>query len=208
MVVLHPQHFLPNGAGFLVNSLQDDSLTSKVYVVAEDGALRVGKKASDQRLVCFAGPEHRAPEGVLNPLLVAINAEMAFRRFKRTPHPVCQEYSELIDLTIELVKKIYFQPVVDIAFKEIGEIRSARNIAVEAARDGDVHMGSVDEFGAKTREGEDRTITRRDARRFSRTGRVVERPDPGASHDKTIEYCQYLMSGRGTTPRFLSSFVV
>jgi len=95
---------------------------------------------------------------------------MAFRRFKRAPHPLCQEYDELIDLTIELVKKIYFQPLVDIAWKEIEETRSTRNIAVEAARvAGDVHMGSVDE------DREDKIITRRDGR-YSRTGRVVARP--------------------------------
>jgi len=196
---LHPQHFLPNGAGFLVGSVQEDgSLSNKVYVIAEDGALRVGKQIGDQRLPCFAGPQLRAPTNILNPLLVAINAEMAFRRFRRTPHPpVCQEYEELIDLTIELVKRIYFQPLVDIVWKEIEEIRSTRNIAVlEAARD--MHMGSMDE---KTRDGEDKTTTRRDGR-FSRTGRVVERPDPGTCHDKTIEYYQYLMSGQGTTPHF------
>ncbi len=195
---------MPNGAGFLVGSVQEGGiLSNKVYVVAEDGALRVGQQISDQRLPCFAGPQLRAPVDILNPLLVVINAEMAFRRFKRTPHPLCQEYDELVDLTIELVKKIYFQPLVDIAWKEIEEIRLTRNIAVEAARDaeGDVHMGNVDEFGAKTRDGEDKTITRRDGR-FSRTGRVVERPNPGACHDKTIEYYQYLMSGQGTTAVF------
>ena len=103
------------------------------------------------------------------------------------------------------MKRIYFQPLVDIVWKEIEEIRSTRNIAVlEAARD--MHMGSIDEFRATTRDGEDKTNTRRDER-FSRTGRVVERPDPGACHDKTIEYYQYLMSGQGTTPHFLSQVV-
>jgi len=128
---------------------------------------------------------------------------MAFRRFKRAPHPLCQEYDELIDLTIELVKKIYFQPLVDIAWKEIEETRSTRNIVVEAARGaGDVHMGSVDEFGEITEDRKDKTITRRDGR-YSRIGRVVARPDPGACHDETIEYYQYLMSGQGTSPVFL-----
>lgn len=84
-------------------------------------------------------------------------------------------------------------------------LRRGRIAAVQGAKDaqGDVYMGGVDEFGARTSNDADKTITRRDAGRFSRTGRVVEKPDPGAPHNKIIEYHQYLMSGRGMTSHFL-----
>lgn len=127
---------------------------------------------------------------------------MAFRRFKRNPHALYEEYEELINLTIELVQKIYFQPLVSRIEEEIEKIRTGRIAAVQGAKDaqGDVH---VDEFGARTSNNADKVITRKDAGRFSRTGRAVEKPDPAAPHNKIIEYHQYLMSGRGMTFHFL-----
>jgi hypothetical protein len=187
MVVINPQHFLPKGAGLLV---QEDGVSLKVYAAAPDGALRAGGQDTDQRLPPFTGPQARQFPDNLNPFLVVLNAEMAFRRFKRYPHSLCDEYTELADLTLDLVEKIYFQPIVDEIEKERKELR------VSLAKDAEeeVHMGSVDELGAKTSDDRDRTITRK-AEKSSRTGRVVERPGPGASHDKIIEYRQYLMSG-------------
>jgi hypothetical protein len=130
---------------------------------------------------------------------------MAFRRFRRYPSSLCQEFTELIDLTIKLAEKIYFQPLVDEIEEEMERNRNARNVAIQAAKDadGDVRMGSMKGFGAKT-SNKDKIITQKDARKFSRTGRVVERPGPGASHDEIIEYRQYLMSGRGMTFHFLN----
>jgi len=203
---MNPHHFLPKGTGFLVhNDMEGDHLSHKVYVVAPDGALRAGGRNHDERLPPFTGPRARAPADSLNPFLVVINAEMAFRRFKRHPHALYEDYEELINLTIELVQKIYFQPLVSRIEEEIEKIRTGRIAAVQGAKDaqGDVHMGGVDEFGARTSNDADKTITRRDAGRFSRTGRVVEKPDPGAPHNKIIEYRQYLMSGRGMTSHFL-----
>jgi hypothetical protein len=202
MVVLNPQHFLPRGAGFLVHIDQGvHHLSHNVYVVAPDGALRAGRQNDDQRLPPFTGPQARAQADALNPFLVVINADMAFRRFRRNAYPLCQEFTELIDLTIKLAEKIYFQPLVERIEEEIERIRNA-HAAIQAAKDadGDVRMGSMDEFGAKT---SNKTITRKDARKFSRTGRAVERPGPGASHEEIIEYRQYLMSGRGMTSHFL-----
>ena len=206
---MNPHHFLPKGTGLLVhNDLEGDRLSYKVYVVAPDGALRAGGRNLDERLPPFTGPQARAPEDTLNPFLVVINAEMAFRRFKRNPHALCKEYEELIDLTIELVQKIYFQPLVIRIEVEIEKIRTGRIAAVQDAKDaqGDVHMGGVDEFGARTNNDADKTITRKDAGRFSRTGRVVNRPDPDAPHDMIVEYLQYLMSGRGMTSHFLDLY--
>lgn len=77
---------------------------------------------------------------------------MAFRRFRRNASPLCQEFTELIDLTIKLAEKIYFQPLVEEIEEEIARNRNARNVAIQAAKDadGDVRMGSMDKFGAKT----------------------------------------------------------
>jgi hypothetical protein len=47
---MNPQHFLPKGVGFLVHTKQGSDLTHKVYVVAADGALRIGRQSDDARL--------------------------------------------------------------------------------------------------------------------------------------------------------------
>ena len=101
------------GTGFLVhNDMEGDHLSHKVYVVAPDGASRAGGRNHDEQLPPFTSPRARAPADTLNPFLVAINAEMAFRRFKRHSRALYEKYEELINLTIELVQKIYFQPLV------------------------------------------------------------------------------------------------
>ena len=204
MIVLNPQHFLPRGAGFLVHIDQGvHHLSHNVYVVAPDGALRAGQQNDDQRLPSFTGPQARALADSLNLFLVIINADMAFRRFRRNASPLCQEFTELIDLTIKLAEKIYFQPLVNEIEEEMERNRNARNVAIQAAKDadGDVRMN---EFGATTSNDRNKTMTRKDARKFSRTGQVINKPGPGASHDEIIEYRQYLMSGRGMSSHCLN----
>ena len=109
--------------------MEADRLCHTVYVVAPDGALRVGGRNQDERLPSFTGPRARAPADTLNPFLVVINAEMAFRRFKRNPHALYKEYEELIDLTIELVQKIYFQLLVN-WIEEESRIAAAKDAQV------------------------------------------------------------------------------
>lgn len=53
-----------------------------------------------------------------------VSAEMAFRRFKRHPHALYEEYEELINLTIKLVQKIYFQSLVSRIEEEIEKIHT------------------------------------------------------------------------------------
>jgi len=77
-----------------------------------------------------------APD-ILNPFHVVVNAEMVFRRFKRHPHPLCDEYTEFVDLTISFVKKIYLQLLVYKIDMERAEFR------VQFAK------GSEDKSGAK-----------------------------------------------------------
>ena len=167
MVVMNPRDFLQNGIGLLF--YEGDVKSGRVYVAAPDGVLRAGRQNTDPRLPAFAGPKARAPADRLNPFLVVINAEMAFRRFRKHPHSLCDGYTELIDLTMSLIKKIYFEPLV-------------AEIELEL-----VQMGNLDNH----------TTARKDSAKFSRTRRVVGKPGPGASHDEIIQYRQYLMSGRG-----------
>ncbi|KAF9553431.1 hypothetical protein CPC08DRAFT_767543 [Agrocybe pediades] len=193
-VLLHPRHFLQhNGSGLPVYARVENGVSGKFYFASPDGAFRAGPD-NDQDLLPPFATEGR-PEGValLNPFLVVIHAGIAFRRFKKLSLPsLCEHYEELIKLTLDLVEKIYFEPLVD----RVDEYRAAYRHSVSAKdSDGDVAMtGTVDEFGAGKASDNDKTITKRTARN-SRTGTVVKRPGPDASHEERVEYSLYLMSG-------------
>ncbi|KDR80414.1 hypothetical protein GALMADRAFT_242840 [Galerina marginata CBS 339.88] len=154
-----------------------------MYVVSPDGALREGPDNSSPRLPAFVSNRARLPEDALNPFLVVLNAEIAFRCFKRRPHQLCADYTELIDLTTELVNKIYFQPLVDV----LEQRRKQTRLAYSTKAEGDVDMEeTVDEFGTRKAGGNVKK---------SRTETVVQQPGPDASHDEVVEYSLYLMSG-------------
>ncbi|KAF4621997.1 hypothetical protein D9613_009562 [Agrocybe pediades] len=171
-VLLHPRHFLQhNGSGLPVYTRVENGVSGKFYFASPDGALRAGPD-NDQDLLPPFATEGR-PEGValLNPFLVVIHAGIAFRRFKKLSlPPLCKHYEELIKLTLDLVEKIYFEPILDI----VDENRAAyrRSVYVKYS-DGDVAMTG----------------------RNSRTGTVVKRPGPDASHEERVGYSLYLMSG-------------
>lgn len=177
-----------------------DELCGKMYLVSPDGALREGPTNDEPRLPAFSSNNGHAPEDVLNPFLVAINAEIAFRHFKRQPHDLCSEYTDLINLTIELVDKIYFKPLVNNVVSNVNKIRASFQ---SRDAEGDVNTGEVDEFGTSRAMDRDQTITTKATRsKGSRTGTVVRPPGPDASHDEVIEYRQYLMSGCGMQALF------
>jgi len=189
-VVLQPHHFLQKGGGLAVYTKQGDIVDGKLYVISEDGALRENANNDSARLPAFTSHPNRAPEHMLNPLLVIINAEMAFRRFQRNPHPLCDDYNELIQLTITLVDKIYFKPVVDELLPTLEKLISRAGVQ-------DVELAEpANEFGGQPEGEKDKILTRKSG--VGRTGGVVEKPGPEASHDEVIEYQQYLMSGCGT----------
>ncbi|KXN83177.1 hypothetical protein AN958_01372 [Leucoagaricus sp. SymC.cos] len=142
-----------------------------------DGALREGSENNKLQLPTFASNRARASEDALKPFLVVLNAEIAFRRFRRRPHPLCAEYTELIDLTIDLtidlVHKIYFKPLVNQIKWKLNQTR----LAYSKDAEGDVNMGgTVDEFGTGKAVGNDKAITPRVIGKKSRTGTVVKRP--------------------------------
>ncbi|KDR80411.1 hypothetical protein GALMADRAFT_242836 [Galerina marginata CBS 339.88] len=182
LVLLHPRHYLQKkGSALTVFTELGADLSGKMYVVSPDGALREGPDNSSPRLPAFASNRARLPEDALNPFLVVLNAEIAFRRFKKRPHPLCAE----------LVNKIYFQPLVDV----LEQRRKETRLAYSTKAEGDVAMEeTVDKF--RTRKAGDNV-------KRSRTGTVVQRPGPDASHDEIIGYSLYLMSGCGRPFLFL-----
>jgi hypothetical protein len=119
----------------------------------------------------FTDTEARAPSNIRNPFLVVLDANIALRSFRSNPLPLRQEDMELIDLTVRLVEKIFFKPLVGALDKKFLDLHNYR-VAV-ALRDEEGKAGA------------------------SRLGRVVERPGPGASHEEMTEYHRYLMSGQG-----------
>ena len=191
LVVLQPHHFLQKGTGLVIYTQQGGMVDGKPYVISEDGALRENANNDSARLPAFTSYQRQKPEHMLSPLLVIINAEMVFRRFQRNPHPLCDDYQELMQLTITLVDKIYFKPVVDELLPTLEKLTSRAGVQ-------DVEMaGPANEFRGQPEGEKDKTLTRRGG--VGRTGGVVEKPGPGASHDEVIEYQQYLMSGCGMT---------
>ncbi|KAF9557060.1 hypothetical protein CPC08DRAFT_710699 [Agrocybe pediades] len=176
LVLLYPHHFLPkNGDALTVFSEHGNDLSGKMYFVSPDGALREGPDNTLPRLPAFSSNATRAREDMLNPFLVALNADIAFRRFRERQHPLCKDYDDLIDLTIELVNKIYFQPLIDALNWETANFRIIFSKEKKSKPAGN----------AKPRE-----LTKN-----SRMGVVIPEPGPGASPEEVIKYYRYLMSG-------------
>ncbi|KAF4612538.1 hypothetical protein D9613_012773 [Agrocybe pediades] len=162
-------HFLPEKGNTLTvfTEEENDLSDGKMYFVSPDGALREGRDNTQPLLPPFTSNRGRAEKDILNPFLVVLNAEIAFRRFREQPRRVlCQEYNELIDLTIDLMDKIYFQPVIEAEREEMDDLYK------------DVDL--------------DRP---RELPKNSRMGVVVKKPGRDASVDEVIEYHRYLMSG-------------
>ncbi|KAF6750845.1 hypothetical protein DFP72DRAFT_1072000 [Ephemerocybe angulata] len=126
MVILHPNHFLPVGSTIAMHT-KDPSDTShligKLYMIAEDGALREGRDHTSPRFSAFPFTHSRESDKYLNPILIILNAEISLRRFYNLPHDehygsLCWEYQELIDLTIKLAGLLYHPLVADVATNE------------------------------------------------------------------------------------------
>ncbi|KAF4618113.1 hypothetical protein D9613_012684 [Agrocybe pediades] len=176
LVLLHPQHLLPKkGDALTVFNEDGHDLSGKMYFVSPDGALREGPDDTQPRLPAFSSNRARAQGDMLNPFLVILNAEVAFRRFRERPHPLCQDYNELIDLTIELTDKVYFQPAIDAQRRHYARLLI---LYPDSPKD----------------EAEDNDKPRELAKN-SRMGVVIDEPGPDASAEEVIEYNTYLMSG-------------
>lgn len=123
---------------------------------------------------------------MLNPFYVILHAEITFRRHRRSyPDPPCAEYKELIDLTIELVNKMYHPPLVKKIHDTYSKIATEEHYSELIARQRHADRVNATEITPEIPDPQ------------SKMGKVVNHPGPGASDDQYVEYYQYLMSGYG-----------
>ncbi|KAF6762499.1 hypothetical protein DFP72DRAFT_1164431 [Ephemerocybe angulata] len=187
MVMLHPEHFLPVGNGIVMHtkdpSNKDPSnkprTIPKLYMIAKDGVLREGKDSTSPRFPAFPFTHPRAPERRMNPLLLILNAEVAFQHFLRLPQEdhlnrLYREYQELIELTLELVVLLFHSPI---SGKASGDGTNREKRITPERRGG--HASG-----------------KRKAVKYSRLGKEIKDPGPNTSHEEAIDFWRYLMSGR------------
>ncbi|KAJ3503080.1 hypothetical protein NLJ89_g8592 [Agrocybe chaxingu] len=223
----HPTHYAPSPDGALrdtATSSHPSSFTSPFQsggpVLVEDNNMYHASADTSPRLPPFPAAIRR-PVPVdqvqlsLNPFLVILNADMAFRRYLRIPQyegqkPLCAEYQELVELTRSVADKIYYMPIVSDAFKHSQIMRRVavadENAARAAGENTDVVMGGVDEHGRLSGQSQSQSLTpkgrgqggggKRGALQSSRFGLEVAEPGPDASDEQIRDYCCYLISGR------------
>lgn len=116
LVALHPEHFLPFDNVLLV--YDPVTRTRKTYVAARDRVLRESPEPNSTPLPPFRhiGKEREQPNH-LNVFLVALNAEIKFRRyFEMVRHdpptvPLPDHVLNLMHSTMELIQLVYWEPV-------------------------------------------------------------------------------------------------
>ncbi|KAF8798751.1 hypothetical protein BYT27DRAFT_7246269 [Phlegmacium glaucopus] len=141
LVVLHPEHLLPNSNDLSVfHRDSNGNLDKKSYVVGDDRILREFPGVqSSPRFPSFSPPHRATPLLPLNPFLVIINAEIKFRRYLRQAQSksLPDDVMELINKTVELVDLIFWKP--EVLLKEEGCLSSS------ALMDVDDDFGSASE---------------------------------------------------------------
>jgi hypothetical protein len=120
--------------------------------------------------------------------------------------PLSSDVENLIDLTIELVNLIYWEP--DAEQLECHG-RAAVSIQQDSRALADVDMPT--ELGWITRRelGNSNSSFRNSYNSFRRSrtgGSEIQDPGKNATHDERREYWQYLMSGRGASIHLLCSW--
>ncbi|KAG5637413.1 hypothetical protein H0H81_004671 [Sphagnurus paluster] len=165
---------------------QDASGSLKAYVSAvEDNTIREFPGTQTcPRFPPFSSDFPRPEFMNLNPFLVILKAEIKFRRClrqRRPPH-LPADVLDIVNLTLELVKMIYWDPVIR---PNTCAARIRANCPHPAPRTPSpapsTDMICVDE------EEMPHARQRCD---------VVRRPAAGATHEERMEYGQYLLSGR------------
>lgn len=212
----------------------------KPYVLSPDGALREGPDNNTPRPPPFGFPAqtHTRKSGEqLNPFMVVLNADFAFRRYRDRLRvtgnimdmnsALCQDYIDLVNLTDELVDKIYHRPILEWANHKLRKraLRHGRllppnnspprseeppsalstdldrrdaDLAEDKGKDPAANGNGDCGSDSTTQKGKHRAAaTQREATNNSRLGKVVRKPGKGASLDDVVEYYQFLMSGCG-----------
>ena len=116
LVALRPKHLLPNGKVLVTYSRNEDLSRPMFLGSRDDHTLRESPgNLSCPRFPLFSFDFHRPNYANLNPFLVILNAEVKFRRYFRQqeppPLPLPADSMTLIQLTAELVKLIYCDPI-------------------------------------------------------------------------------------------------
>lgn len=192
LVALRPKHLLPNGKVLVTYSRDANGLVSlKTYVAAEDHTLRESPgKLSCPRFPPFSFDYHRRNYANLNPFLVILNAEIKFRRYFRQqqppPLPLPADPMTLIQLTTELVKLIYWDPIVKPNTPAAQIFLNTAPISAPEPQPSDAEMGYIDRG-----EEEEEVPTLR-----APHGKI-RRPAAHTTLKERMDYGQYLLSGRG-----------
>ena len=111
---MYPEHFLPHGAGLPIYNPATG--TWKTYVASRDRRLRESAEPDSARLPPFRHPRSRLHRRDVNIFLVAINADIKFRRyFEMIQHPpttpLPDDVLALMRHVVELVDLLYWEPV-------------------------------------------------------------------------------------------------
>jgi len=190
LVVLHPEHLLPNGNDLTVFHRTNGQLDKKSYVIGPDRTLRESPGTGDSgRLPPFSF-DLRPPDLPLNPFLVILNADIKFRRYLRRTQPreLATDVKILINKTLELVNLIYWRPADEA--KSTAVLRDLLDTddvsSPSLSQDED-----ISEFGARDGEAADSTDKQPNA------GFARRWPDNNGSLEGRRDYMQYLLSGHG-----------
>src|SRR5260370_29635874 len=116
LIALHPEHFLPPGNMLAV--CDPTTKICKAYVVARDRVLRESSDPSSPRFPPFHHvTESRSVPNHLNVFLIALNAEIKFRRYfgmiQPNPPivPLPDDVLNTMSRTMELMELLYWRPV-------------------------------------------------------------------------------------------------
>ncbi|KAF8220871.1 hypothetical protein L208DRAFT_1416005 [Tricholoma matsutake] len=115
LVAIYPEHFLPGGATLTVRNRY--LRTSASYVASRDHRLRLSSDPNSPRLPPFRHEHQTRPtRNRVNVFLVAINAELKFRRYfeevllNDRPSPLPADVHSLMQACINLIDLIYWTP--------------------------------------------------------------------------------------------------
>ena len=201
LVVLRPEHFLPDHSVLTVYDRANGQVSTKTYMIGPDRVLR--RSPANDVNVCEAFPSfsfdyNRSRGFPPNPFLVILNAEIKFRRYLREiPSPTLPDgVVELMHKTIHLVELIYWD------LNRRGTKRAALSMETDEVpkvpQSDDIDMGEMgtrgdDEYDIPTvRRSDDPNVRRR------------RPPGPCATLEERRDFGQYLLSGRGKWNRYLT----
>jgi hypothetical protein len=111
IVILQPDHFLPDDSSLLFYNRQNGRVESSTQVKIVDRVLRGSDISPNLHPFRFIG-NRTLVNDTINPYLVILAAEIKFRRYlAANGPPLPPVYDSLMQKTIEVAKLLYFRPV-------------------------------------------------------------------------------------------------